>query len=404
MSDHVIPLKVLERFASHTATPEERRIVARHLLTGCKSCQEYLRKHWPSLSPSSNLAEFPTSRYTAAFDSSLRLYRPTGLLADLESHPPLRQELLIRNHPRYWRRELCQELADHAQGYRFSDTPSMRYFAGLAVLVSERFRPSRSARQDEDLRTRAWTELANALRASGELNAAEQAFVRAHFHIKASDAEPSLKARLLRQHASLLVAQRRLEAALPLLREATEIFRDLHDRQEVACCLIQEAIAASEASDPRSALSLLMEAERTIDPALDPSLALIIIHSRIRFLCEVRKTEEAFDLHDLASALYAQQAKPLMLTKLTWLRGQLLCARGHFEQAIEALTTVQQSFTQHGNWCEAGLVSIELAAVLGKVGRRQEMRTLAAASFQEMVTQGIRREALAALILLQKSV
>src|SRR5436305_9927065 len=102
MDEHVISRRVLDRFAHHTATSAERGAVFRHLFTGCRSCQAYLRRTWTAFtSPSDNVVEFSRPSYASALDRVVSTWA-TDSLAELESHPPLRQELLIRNHSRYW--------------------------------------------------------------------------------------------------------------------------------------------------------------------------------------------------------------------------------------------------------------------------------------------------------------
>jgi tetratricopeptide (TPR) repeat protein len=244
---------------------------------------------------------------------------------------------------------------------------------------------------------------ANALRVSGDYNAADQAFLNAQTHLKMGSGSLPLRARVLKQLGSLRLDQCRFGVSRPLIREATEIWRDRHDRQEVARCLILESTAASEEGNPEAALYLLDQSESIVDSTADPKLGLIIVHARTRYLAESCRIEEAFDLHDQVRELFAPLTEPLLHTKLTWLKGQLLCFRGDLEPAIEDLSAVQQAFLAQGNQCDAARVSIELASILGRVGRRHEMRMLAAAAFQEMTARRIARESLAALILLRKS-
>jgi tetratricopeptide (TPR) repeat protein len=313
--------------------------------------------------------------------------------------------MLIRNHPRFWKREICQELIESAHAARFSSMQLMRHRSWLAVLVATQIQPKRGSDEVQvtDLRARAWLGYANALRVSGDFNAADQAFLNAQTHMKTGGGTLPLRARVLKQLGSLRLDQRRFGESRPLIREATEIWRDLHDRQEVARCLVLEANAASEEGDPGAALRLLDQSERIADSTADPKLGLIIAHNRTRYLAENLQVGAAVDLHDQVSAQFAPTIEPLLHIRLTWTKGQLLCWGGHFEPAIEALSSAQQDFLAQGNRCDAAMVSIELASVLGRVGRRHEMRMLAAAAFQEMTARRITREALAALILLRKS-
>src|SRR5947209_16150788 len=107
MSDHPISREVLGRFAGGVATGTERMTVVRHLLAGCRNCQTQLQQYWPGPLRANEIDAYDAAFERAAARAVAALAALAGsdsrqLLADLDAHPPKRQETLVRNQPRYW--------------------------------------------------------------------------------------------------------------------------------------------------------------------------------------------------------------------------------------------------------------------------------------------------------------
>jgi len=409
--DHSIPTEVLHRFIARTATTEERRAVVRHLLAGCSSCRRYLDGFWPGRKQG-NVVPLFGANYDRAFERAERVipvltgHHPTcELLTELGSHPPDRQELLVRNHQRYWRMELCDDLILAASRQRFGNTRQLVHRARLAVIVAENLKPGKEggAARVEDYRSRAWSEFANSLRISGDLTAADKAFSIAQAHRLSGTGDPSHEARFLSKLASLRSDQRRFGTSLQLSRQASTIWRTLNDRQELGRALMAQASATGEAGYPEMALKALSEAGSLVEHDTDSQLIVFLQHNTIRFLSESGSTRMALRLYENIRRSYGKASAPLIRSKGLWLEGQLLSAAGETDAALQPLTLAREELLAHESSFEAALVSLDLASALGKLGRRQEMRRLAAATFHEMVARRVRREAFAALILLRNS-
>ncbi len=418
MKDNEISQEVLDRFASRTATSDERRRVVRHLIEGCSRCNLYL-KQWLPLCQDQSLIEIADDldqRYDAVFDRALTralssaqtgvqgLISPAKkLLAELEAHPPKRQETLVLNLPRYWTTDLCHLLIDCSHQARFSDIALMRHQAKLALIVAQHLAGRAEECLVSDCLSRSWIAVGNSLRVSGDLNAAGMAFADAGAHLATGTGDSTLRARFLSQLASLRFDQRRFDESLALLRETGEIWRSLHNSREVTLALIQQAMATGEGGKPRAAVHLLVEAGRLVDSAADPKLALIILHNIIKFQVYGGQSELALRLFVEARTLYRQERDPLIRVKELWLEGQILSAQGLLEPAVRLLAAAREGFLSQGNLYEAAIVSLDLAAVFAKLGRLPEVRTLARETLQEMEVQGVQREAIAALILLMQA-
>jgi tetratricopeptide (TPR) repeat protein len=413
MKDDVLPREVLDRFASRTATAAERKAVVRHLLDGCGTCRSYLKRWLPIAGlpdVEDAFAGSPVDEYDEVFDRALlrvvtRLspqggHSPERLVTELEDHPPKRQETLVRNHPRYWTVEICSLLIERSHAARFRDGALMRQRAKLALLIAGQLDPASDPGAVFDCRTRAWMAFGNALRVSGDLPAAGAAFAEAESHLVKGTGAPPLRARFAGQLASLRFDQRRFEESLSLLGQAVEIWRQLHNSREVTLALIQQAMATGEGGRPKAAVHLLLEAGRLVDSAADPKLALIILHNVIRFHTYGGRSELALRLFVEARPLYRQERDPLIRVKELWVEGQIMSAQGHLEPAVRLLSAARAGLLAQGNRYEAGMVALDLAAVFAKLGRLDDMRALARETLQEMEAQGVRREGIAALILL----
>jgi tetratricopeptide (TPR) repeat protein len=411
MSDHPISREVLGRFASCTATAAERMEIVRHLLAGCGECQSQLQHCWPGPTGASELAD---SGYDEAFERSVEralaalaaLSNPGAeqLLGELDGHPPKRQETLVRNHPRYWTPGFCAALIARSHEARFTSTLVMCQQAHLAVLVAESLSSELLQNETvEDCRARAWAALGNALRVSGDLNEADRAFLTAQTYLLAGSGAAALRAQILSQVASLRMDQRRFDDSLLLIQQVVQLWRNLGDRREVTRSLVLQAIATGEGGKPRAAVRLLMEAGRLVDADAEPKLALILLHSIVRFHVDGGQSEVALRLYFEARDLYEQESDPLIRIKVLWLEGQIMSAERHLEPALKQLSAARAGFLAHGNRYEAAIVSLDLAAVFAKLDRFAEMRALARETLREMEERGVRREAIAALILLQQT-
>jgi tetratricopeptide (TPR) repeat protein len=414
MDEHTLSLEVLGRFARQTATSAERKSVVRHLLAGCPQCRTYLTSLWPTAADMARLEELESDDYEVAFERALERAwtafkagpgaQGRRLLTELDTHPPASQEMLVRNLPRFWNVELCNALILRSHEARFSSMATMRHQAQLAVLVSEGLSTEPSELGEAaDCRARAWTAFGNALRVSGDLNGAEGALATAQVQVRGNDRQRPLLAHILSHFASLRLDQRRFEDSLELIQQAIQIWQQLGNSRELARMLVKQAIVTGESGQPRAAVKILLDAGHLIDSETEPKLALVLMQSIIRFYIDGGQAERALRLFVEARPLYEKEADPLIRIKALWLEGQIMSAERHLEPALKQLSEVREGYLALGNGYEAAIVSLDLAAVLAKLGRFTEMRTLARETVREMKARGVHREAIAALILLQQA-
>lgn len=404
--------------------------VVRHLLAGCTVCRERLRdigwdsprlEHLLSL-PGTNLEEgaatssSPGYSYDHAFASVQQALddffasgrpeeqSPEELLVGLATLGQDEQLQAVAGDPQYASPQLVRWLVDRSHAARYEDPEKMLFLANLAQVAADRctVEDTGSGRRLYDLRMRAWGQFANALRVSGKTLDSEQAFRHAHQYGTQGTGDPMLRARLLEQTASLRILQQQFENAVELAEEAGEIYRELGETHLLASTLVQKAIACLYAGEPERAVQILNRAIPLIDQEEDPHLLLAACHNLVRCYIDLDKPEQGLSLYFKSRELYKEFKDTQILLRAAWQEGQLLRDLGHLQAAEAALLRARKGFLERGLFYEVALVSLDISAVLVKRGAVQEVRQTVAEMLPVFRALRVGREALAALLQLQK--
>lgn len=198
--------------------------------------------------------------------------------------------------------------------------------------------------------------------------------------------------------------QRRFDDALALSQEDIDLRRGLYSPEDVAYSLTKHALSLGEGGRPSDAVAFLREAETTAKRAAKCSqLSLIIRHNLIHFELSDGDPELAHQDFMDAESLYRENKDPLLQFKATWLKGLIFDALGQHQNALDHLFDARQHFLEHRNMLDVAWVGLDCATVLTKLGRKQEVRRLAGAAMREFGARGIKRDYLAALILLRQA-
>jgi hypothetical protein len=89
--------------------------------------------------------------------------------------------------------------------------------------------------------------------------------------------------------------------------------------------------------------------------------------------------------------------------RLRWAEGDIALGLGQWEEAEAAYREVQEEFETHRMYYNAALVALDLALLLARQGRTEELKRLAADLVVAFESRAIHREATAALILFQRA-
>lgn len=241
--------------------------------------------------------------------------------------------------------------------------------------------------------------LANALRVATEFARAEAAFARAWELWQAGEAAASLplaEGRLLDLEASLRRAQHRFSEALGLLERALAACAG-GKALPTARLRLNKANVQEQMGEHANALATLKQAAPAIETARDPDLLLRLRFNTAVNLVFLERHGEADELLPEVRELAAGQAGKLDRVRLVWLEAKVAAGRGREEEARAGLDQVIRAFTGRELPYEAALASLDLAVLDLQAGRTAEVAKLAVAMSWIFETQGIAREALAAL-------
>jgi hypothetical protein len=192
--------------------------------------------------------------YDRAFDHATRdlLARTTrierertearALFPVLESSPPERRKLLLRNSACYQTWGMLALLLEQSRTTDFHDPIRITHLAELALVLADQLRQELYGEANlEDMRARAWSYIGNARRLQFDMAGAEKAFENAFQHLRRGTGDPIERALLLSLKASLCKVQEKKSQAIQLIRRAIHLFRTAGESHNAEKCLVQLA-------------------------------------------------------------------------------------------------------------------------------------------------------------------
>jgi tetratricopeptide (TPR) repeat protein len=254
-----------------------------------------------------------------------------------------------------------------------------------------------------DLMARAWGTLGNAQRIRSDFREAEKSLAKAERLLRHGTGDPLEKAQILLFKSSLRGNQQRFQDAFRLLDRIETIGRRCGDPHIRGRAQITRGFLLGLANDPEAAVRPLTEGIRLVDPASDPRLLVAAHHNLTLYLTESGRYREALRLLESARPLYHQVGDHMNLIRLRWLEGKIAIALGHFTEAEELLRGVGRELAERDLGFDAALLSLDLAYIYKRQGRGAEMRRLAEEMLPIFQSRDIHREAIAALLVFQKS-
>ena len=171
----------------------------------------------------------------------------------------------------------------------------------------------------------------------------------------------------------------------------------------LARTLGKRGTVAIYAGDPAAALRLHRQAAELLDPTTAPALCLMTQHNLADDLVELGRAEEAAAMVAANSALYAAHDDPDHRLRRSWLLERIARARERFAEAEGHLAETRNACLVQGLGYDLALVSLDLAELYLTTGRTAEVKTLARQMAPVFASQGVHREALAALLLFQNA-
>jgi hypothetical protein len=308
---------------------------------------------------------------------------------------------------------VCAALLDRCRLLRHDDATRLLELSGRAVECSERLVPEQhGAAKVAELQAYSWAERANAHRLAGELRQAEVAIAHAfdraaEAHACAASTETSDQALLLAHlydlQASLFADQRRLDEALRLQDLVYEIRMQRGDLHGAGRALISKGVYTGYANDPEGALRLLTEGRQMIDAERDPQLVLLGIHNTGALLVDAGRFREAAEFMKANRARYQEHAGRADHLRLLILSADINFGLGELAAAEQELREAKRGLERLGFGYRSALSTLYLCRVCLRQGLAAEARELAEEAVAVFSGLGVGREALGALMLLQRS-
>lgn len=257
--------------------------------------------------------------------------------------------------------------------------------------------------QKDDLRARTQIELANALRLNHNLAHAEDCLEEAAQLVEEGHCDPQTEARLMDVYGSVLMDQRQIDEALGLLNKLHHHYLEYGETHLAGRALIKKGVAFRRSDRPREAIQALREGLSSIVPAKDPALAATGQQALLDALVDAGLFGEAGKLLLESGLRHAFKDDPLNLLKLRWVEGKIFAGLGKLRRAEQIFTEVKKEFLGHHREYLVAMVNLELAAVLLRQGRPNEVEPLAEEALEIFRGLGVGREALKALRFLREA-
>jgi tetratricopeptide (TPR) repeat protein len=296
---------------------------------------------------------------------------------------------------------LIDFLLETSYGRRFEDPPGMLSLARAACAVADRMGSRRYGKKVvADLRARAWAELANAHRVVDDLDEAGVAYARAQELVGEGTRSPTLLARVSELMAHYFTDLRRFSESASLLERSNDLYLESGDGAGVERSLLSLAHVLTEGNEPERAVIAYLRALRQMAP--DSSHLLASIHGLALNLVESDHPEVAQSVLNRHRRLYRRSGR-LNEYRLFWLEGKIAIGLREYGKAEAKLNTARLAFLHVDQTYDAALVSLDLAWIYAKEGRRSQVAWLVDQMLRTFRSLGIARESIASLLLLKKS-
>ncbi len=329
--------------------------------------------------------------------------RLPSLLGRLRKLSPEDRRTALRSDPELRNWPLGEWLIEESRQSLGSDLDRALDLAGSAVILAEALDPaSFGGALICDLKARAWGARGEALRRLADLGGAGEAFAVAEGFLFQGTGDALEEAELLELKAALFRDQSRTREAHSLLGEVTAVYRQYRDPHLLGRAFIQKGRVHGQDNELEVAIDWLRKGLGLIDPERDRSLDLAARHCLMLYLTESGRPREARFLLRASRIESLRYGSPRLLSRLRWLEGKIYQALGFPVEAERAFLDARQELLRLQAELNAAVVSLDLAVLYVAEGRAAEARSLAEEILPIFQSRDLHREAIAAIIALQR--
>lgn len=423
-------LDSLARFLDNDLPDAESRAVQRHLST-CGRCEGQLLQLLPlPQSAPAPRADVPANSAPAA-ETGIPGYRnlirrvldetrgevqqrrslleaeresAAGLWAELRPLDDPQRRSLLFGDPRFHNWGLFELMIEKSRQTVLVAPQKAESLLWLVLELTGYLDPHRYGPGSVDsAKGRTWIYLGNTWRILADFRQADQAFQTAELHFSRSWLDPLDEALLLTMKASLRRAQRRFDESHRLLDEAIAIYREVNEPHLQGRALMKKGLTFQAMGDFAEAITCLRTCLFLLDGNQEARLLVAAQANLILCLHESGQTRAAAALVPEARQLLFEVGKRGDLLRLRWTEGRILATLAQAAEAEEAFLEVREGFIDDRAAFDAALVSLDLAALYARQGRTTEVRRLVSEMLPVFRACDVPREAIAALIVLEKA-
>jgi tetratricopeptide (TPR) repeat protein len=385
----IYPEPPKEAWSPLAPSAKERQTINRAAMAGARTAAERIRADLNRI--------WKQEKVDAAKQEAESLFRTLAPL------PRKERNALVEVFPDYWDWALAVRVCEASVKKAAHRADEALELAELALSIAERVPGEESWRSR--LKGYCWAHIAHARRIANDLSGADKGFAQAWELWRAgADCDPELLAEwlLLAMEASLRRSQRRFPEALELLDRAIAS-PGASSPENSSILLLEKEHVFNQMGDIESAFAALAKAEPLVAASGERRLLFALRFNMTDNLHRLEHFDKAAELLPQARDVAIEQANELDLIRVSWLSAKVSAGQGQTEEAISGLEQVVRDFTVRELAYDAALSSLDLSVLWLKEGRTAEVKKLAVAMCWIFKTQGIDREALAALSLFREA-
>src|SRR5436305_8517434 len=415
MAEWHVPEELMGRFLRAEALREESQRIVRHLLSGCPQCSEMTHRAisetglWSSRKACWEEVYEEVFQRALAFATeeeqrhALERLRGWAQWSSLESLNPQVRFAVVESDKSFHTWGLYDRLLEASRWYLHTEPAEAVDIVRLAITVAERLDPVIFGEKSiADFLANAWAAVGNVKRIADDFEGARRAFNEAWRFLEQGTGDPLASAHIMSLEASYMKDIGEFETAESSLEEGLDIYRKASDPHQQGRILLKMGEAIGHVY-PERGLAHIQKALALIDMTKEPRLDLCAQHNLAWFLNETGKAKEALAVIERARPRYQQFRDEFTQLRLHWLEGKIAANLGDLAGAESILGQLWEEFRVRDLNQEVVLVSIDLAKVLTWKGEIARAAELVAQCYAIMKGWGLHRDALAAWLVLQKT-
>jgi tetratricopeptide (TPR) repeat protein len=396
---------------TNTLNPRDRNQAVRHLLAGCVSCRELIRRtvfrteemsgglSGELLGQLSEMSLMTTQLIHTLDEAMGRLLWP-----DIERVTPIQRLAMVKRDRRYHTYGVFQAALRAVRKWSKRNPQEAVELAYIALALAELADPEVRLADELrfDWRANALVSLAHAQKSAGEFHASQSALDLADTYLACGTQDPMDRAMFFVAKGGLFYDLGRFEEAVEILNRALPLFRRLKDCNGAGKILLQQA-AVLQYIDPARGLDVVEEGLALIDLEREPRAEWAGRHTQAFCHNELGEPEEAESIFQTYRYLSDRFPDFEVQGTREWLYARICIRLGRTAEAEHRFRKLQSEYLEQGFRQEAVLTSIELAELLVSQQRTGEALYITQELFPILQAWGLHRDTLALIALLIES-